>query len=160
MEEVVVTYHYVKNPDDFVGWFDQLHAVVMTNHFAGRLVRRINAGKEVLAIKYGSQTKRVMGGKYTAKATPVLLDFHRHVTKWPSRKPVSEERLAFLLGFYTVCVENDGSIRKDDDGNPVVLFDTDRLTKFMRQFAAYKTYCLVSFMTVEEEELYNQIKFK
>lgn len=150
-------------------WFLQCKAYAKRGYTLADIAKQFRCGKIRLCVQYGQDTKWYFPGNLDAVGYLTIrmtLDATEHNCYVIERRigrnwvEISEENMCFLLGFYTIPLDNEGNVEYDDNGNMVIDWSYYSYLQWQKQMmASYKEFTLLTFLICSEQELADKLNF-
>ena len=147
-----LTYKSASHP---FGWFGQMHAYVSRFMSFMYKSKAVKAGQAKFLMMYGGQHRDITADGYQVNALTMTFCMDRTAKVMMEGKTtvLTPENMCYLFGYYTRCVEKDGSPKYDDSGNEVVIWNWEGLQNYLRNhFQPFKPLVLVTMVPHEDIE--------
>ena len=151
------------------GWFSRIHAVLSRGYSGTHKAKAVKNGGAVMELRYGTLCRCI----YNDEQSPYSYTVGFHMLSFnvarcwvilnPEKqmvKEISEENMAYLLGFYEHKYDADTQDIVYENGKPVTIFNVPDMMAYLRKVAKpYTVYTLVYFLTEDEKKVMRDLGF-
>lgn len=134
-------------------WIHRTHGFITRGVAMVNKIKAVKRGTRQVQLNYGAQTK-YLDRNMVYKSWPCVLDWDGVLYSNPGtqyRAEVDEDFLCFVLGFYSVKVDDNGNPEFDENDEPQVTYNYAMLQKYMMTLKKLRTYTLVLSYDYERE---------